>query len=437
MKKLLTLTLSAGLFLGLAHTAQAETDIQRITTPSGAHAWLVNAPQPRIVDVEMAFSCGSVFDPVGKEGLANLTSTLYNESIGDYSTIELAQELKRVGATLHGDAGGYTLNVNLRVLSRNADEGFRLLGTSILNPAFSEEDVARMRQQILSGLAQDANDPSHVAGRRFSEAVYGNHPLGRPHKGTPETVASLTAEDVRAFHESCTTRANATISVVGDISAERLNTLLETYLGDMTPGDARNTPPSLNGIDRNPALIRVDMSVPQSTLTMGHLIDLPREHEDFWPLHVANSIFGSMGMSHRLFTEVRAKRGLAYGVGSGVVPLKGRAMFRMNTATRNAAVEEAMTVMRTEMAEWVENGVTEQELADAKAYLSGEYPIRLGTNTTILTYLTLIQQEDLPFDYMDTRVDKILAVTQEDIQRALTRHLNPSDLTVVIVGGSQ
>ncbi len=436
MSKLRTLMLGAALVLGVSAGAQAATpNIQQVHTPGGFKALLVSTPTPRIVDVRITYTCGSIFDPVGKEGLANLTSTLFNESVNGMDTITFTRKMEDLGASIGGNASAETLSVSLRALSPNLEGSFALFAQSVLAPDFTEGDTERMKQQIVAGLQDDATDPGKIASEAYARHTYGAHPRSRPHDGTLATVPTLTHTDVRAFYATCATRSNAVISAVGDVSAEELTRLLDTYLADLPVGDGRNEVPVVTA-DANPSLIRIEVPVPQSTLMMGHLIDtLPRDHEDFWPLHVANYILGGGGFESRLTDEVREKRGLAYGIGSNIWSIKQRGMFLAQTAVNNAVVDQVAGIIRDEVTKLHTHGVTAEELKDAKAFLSGEFPIRLGSNSTIMTYIELIQLEGLPLDYMDTRVGNIMAVTEADILRAVKRHLRPDNLTVVVVGG--
>ncbi|MBI1363991.1 MAG: hypothetical protein GC134_08390 [Proteobacteria bacterium] len=435
MSKLRALLLGAVVALGFSATAEAAPEVQQVTTPGGFKALLVTTPTPHMVDVNITFSCGPLFDPNGKEGLAHLTSTLFNESVAGMDTLTFTRKMEDLGTSIGGEAGGEYLSVKLRSLSTKLDGSFALYGKAVLHPDFTDGDTARMKQQIISGLQDDATDPDTIAGQAYARLVYGDNPRSRPDNGTVDSVSGLTAADVKALHSRCVTRSNAVISVVGDVDAATLSHLLDTYLADMPQGDGRWQAPVIT-TPVNPSLKRIEVPVPQSTILMGHLLDLPRDHEDFWPLHVANYIFGGGGFESRLTDEVREKRGLAYSVGSNIWSIKQRGMFMVQTGVKNATVDTTIHIVRDELAKLVGDGVTDEELKNAKAYLAGEFPIRMGSNSTIMSYLDLMQLEGLPLDYMDTRVDKILAVTKADILRAVQRHLSPDKLTTVIVGGN-
>jgi zinc protease len=423
------------LLLALPLSAEARMPtVERVVTPGGLTGLLVSTPQPKMVDVALNFRCGHVFDPDGKEGLATLLAALFDESVAGMDTATFHEKLDDIGAGVSGAANEQHIRVLLRTLSSQVEPAFALFGKAVTRPDLREADTTRMRDALLQAHREGLTRAGARAARALSRQVFGDHPYSKAQRTTLAGLGSLTAADARALHTRCLTKSNSFFTAIGDIDAPTLSRLLDAAVGNLPQGDGPwqladlTTPPA-------PMVMREELPVPQSVIMMGHLLDVPRDHPDFWPLHVANHIFGDGGFESRLTKLVREQHGLAYSISSGFAPLKGRGYFSVQTAVKNADVEKTRALIQQELHRLVRDGVTDEELTAAQAYMAGAFPIRLGTNSTILAFLQLMASENLPLDYMETRVGKILAVTKADINRALRRHIKPDLMSVVIVGG--
>ena len=281
-------------------------------------------------------------------------------------------------------------------------------------------------------LTRLADDPSRIARRTWFDAAFPGHPYGRPVDGTPESVAALTVADLGDFVAGQLARDRMVIGVVGDITPERLGPLLDRTFGDLpatgAPLSTEKTAPAAPG-----RLIVVDREIPQSVVVFGHE-GLDRNDADFYAAYVMNYALGGGGFTSRLSQEVRQKRGLAYGVYSYLSPLDYAALYFGGVATENARVAESLDVIRTEFARMRDAGLTTEELADAKAYLTGSFALRLDSNGKIANFLIGIQLDGLGIDYIDRRNGYIEAVTLADVNRVAARLLDPEALQVVVVG---
>jgi len=175
------------------------------------------------------------------------------------------------------------------------------------------------------------------------------------------------------------------------------------------------------------------MPVPQSVAVFG-LPGLKRHDPDFVTAYVMNHILGGGGFSSKLMEEVREKRGLAYSVYSYLQPFDHAAILAGQVATKNDALAKSLEVIRSEIRQMAEKGPTQQELDDAKSYLTGSYPLRFDTNSKIASQLLAIQLEDLGIDYVNRRNAQIEAVTLDDVKRVAKRLLDPNRLIVAIAG---
>ncbi|MDD9912879.1 MAG: pitrilysin family protein [Alphaproteobacteria bacterium] len=414
-------------------TANSEPKIQTVTTPKGITAWLVESDSIPMVSMEIAFRAGAAFDPKGKNGLANLTSSLLDEGAGDLDMEAFQQKLESIGARFGAGAGTLDFTVNLTTLSEKKEAAFDLLALALTQPRFDEEAVNRVKDAIMTGLKQAEERPGSFAGKAYQKAQYGDHPYGNPTSGTLESVPTLTRADIRKFYGEYITKANMVVSVVGDITAEELAKLLDASLADLPAGKKRaeiaEAPQPIV-----PQVVRIQKDIPQSHVIFGHL-GIDRHDPDYFASYVMNDILGGGGFRSRFMDQVREKRGLAYSVYSYFAPMPHAGSFTAQVQTSNDKVDEAINLMKDQMRDIQNKGVEKDEFADDVSYLTGSFPLRLDSNDKILGYLTVMQMENLGKDYLTTWADKVSALKQEDMQRVAKRLLHPENVVTVIVGG--
>jgi zinc protease len=408
-------------------------DIQRVVSPGGIEAWLVSEPAVPLVSMQFAFDGGAAQDPADKPGLANLLSSLLDEGAGEIRAAEFQERLETLAIEMSFDADRDAFYGELRTLTENLDAAVDLLRLAINEPRFDEDAVTRMRAQVLASLRRELQDPDAVAGRRWSQLVFGeDHPYGRPVKGTLDSVARITADDLRAYRERVFARDTLKITVVGDIDAERLAPLLDEVFGPLTQ-QARLDPVPEAALPDGDLTEIVEMEIPQTIIRFGGP-GLKRDDADFMAAFVVNHILGGGAFSSRLYQEVREKRGLSYSVYSYLYPLKHSALFVGGAATRNDRAAESLDIIRAELARMATEGPSEEELDKAKRYLKGSYPLRFDTSSKIARQLVEIQRDGLGIDYINIRNDLIDAVGIEDARRAARRLLGEGGLYVTLVG---
>jgi len=417
--------------LGFMSSARA-IDVQRVVSPGGIEAWLIEDHANPILAIRFAFRGGAALDPDGRAGLANMAAKLLDEGAGELESFAFQQRLDDLAIELGFNAGRDAFGGTLRTLTENRDEAARLLSLALTRPRFDAEPVERMRRQILSGLRQADEQPGSVAGRRFFATQFPGHPYGIPSNGTEDSVAAITRDDLAAFISRRIARDGLVVGVVGDISPADLGPLLDTAfaglpavaeplaVADVDPADAGAT-------------IVINKAVPQSALIFGHA-GMMRDDPDYYAATVVNRVFGGGSFVSRLFQEVREKRGLVYSVRTWLAPFDHAAMVMGRAGTANARVGETIDVIKAEWRRVAENGITAQELADAKLYLTGSFPLRFSSSDRIAGMLVGIQLEDLGIDYLDRRNGLIEAVTLEDANRVARSLFDPDALTFVIVG---
>ncbi|MFA5580996.1 MAG: pitrilysin family protein [Paracoccaceae bacterium] len=414
----------------LALPARAEIDIKEITTPGGFEAWLVEEHAIPFVALELRFRGGAALDAPEKRGAVALMTALLEEGAGELDAQRFAEQTEALAASFSFDAHHDAVSVSARFLTENRDEAVALLRAALTEPRFAEDAVARVRSQMLSVLRSDLNNPTQIAHRRFDALAWGNHPYGAPANGTVDTVAALTRRDIRDAHAGALARDRVYISAVGDITADELAVLIDDLLGDLPARGAKLPEPARYRLQGGETV--VPFNAPQSVAVFGHE-GIPFDHPDFITAYVLNEVFGGAAES-RLNREGREKRGLTYGIGTYLSARDHGALVLGQFATASSRMSEAIAVVREEWARIAEDGLSEQELADAKLYLTGAYPLRFDSNAAIADIMVGMQFQGQPADYIATRNDKVNAITLEDINRVARSLFTPEALHFVVVG---
>jgi zinc protease len=421
----------AALAVCFALPALAAVDIKEVTSPGGITAWLVEEHSIPFMSIEIRFRGGASLDAPGKRGAINLMTGLLEEGTGDLDARAFAQRSEELAADFGFDVYNDSLAISASVLTENRTEALDLLRTALVEPSFSQPDIDRVKGQVASILRSDSTDPNSIANEAFDTLAFGDHPYATSLNGTLNSVAALTRDDLVEAKNRVMARDRVYVAAVGDITAEELGPLLDHLLGGLPETGAEM--PGRAPTDLTGGVMVVDFDTPQSVVMFGHE-GIERFDDDFFPAYVMNQILGDHGFSSRLMREVREKRGLTYGIGTYLVPMDHAELYLGQFATANEKAAEAIEVVRQVWADTAANGVTAEELEQAKTYLTGEYALRWDGNATIAAILVGMQTEGLPIDYAETRNDRIEAVTLEDIKRVAARILRPDDLRFVVVG---
>ncbi|MCA0873594.1 insulinase family protein [Seohaeicola saemankumensis] len=427
MKTLLACLLT----LVLALPAAAEVKIKEVVSPGGITAWLVEDHSIPFTAIEFGFRGGTSLDAPDKRGAVYLMTGLIEEGAADLDARAYARELESLAASFSYDASADAVTVSVRMLTENRDQVADLLYDTLHKTRFDQEAIDRVRAQVISGLRSDAKDPGDIAGRTFRAMTYGDHPYGSDGKGSIDSVSALTRDDIVAAHRAVFARDRLYVGAVGDITAEELSKLLDQLLLDLPETGAPI--PGKAEVIIDGGITVVPFETPQSVAVFGQP-GIDRDDEDFFAAYIMNNILGGGSFESRLMDEVREKRGLTYGVYSYLVPRDLANVYMGSVASSNDRIAEAIEVIAAEWERMRRDGVTEKELNDSKTYLTGAYPLRFDGNSQIAGILTGMQMQGLPIDYINTRNDKVNAVTLEDVNRVAAELLDPDRLQFVVVG---
>jgi zinc protease len=416
----------------ILQTITAPAEVKSLLTPAGLDVWRVESDFVPLIALAFTFAGGAAHDPPGRGGTAQMLARLLDEGAGPYRSDAFQERMADRAIEIGFNAGPDGLGGSLKTLVAHVDEAFELLRLALAEPRFDEDAIERVRAQTLAGLRYQANDPGTVASRRFFAEAFPGHPYGRPTSGTIESVSAITRQDLLDMHRAIIGRGHVKIAAVGQIGENELSRRLDGVFGAL-PETPALTPASPIRLAGRGSRHVVKLDVPQSVIRFG-VEGVSWRDPDFIPAYVLNHILGGGAFTSRLFQEVREKRGLAYSVGTSLVSYRGIAMTWGYTATKNERVPECLDVIASEMRRLSHEGPDDDELEQAKDYLTGSYALGFDTSTKIAHQLVQIAFEDLGMDYIRRRNDLVGAVRQDDIRRAAARTLDDAEMLVVIAG---
>jgi zinc protease len=384
------------------------------------------------VTMRLLVKAGGAQDPEKKRGVASLVGSLLDQGTTSRSAEQVADQIDSLGGLLGAGASDDFTSVNIVVMKDSFGVAMDLLADIVRNPAFANEEIERQKEQAISSQRVNANDPDYVASVLFDRLVYGFHAYGLPGTGTAETLASVTRQDLQAFHRQYFVPNNMVLAIVGDVTREDAFAAAQRVFG----GWARADVPPVRGIEPPPPTRRVIVvdkpDAVQTEIRMGQLA-IPRKHADFLPWDLAGKILGGEG-ANRLHRVLRSERGLTYGASAEVAGRKQAGDLMAETDTRTETTGEALRLMLDEFSRLQRQRVSERELADAQAYLAGSFPLTIETPNDIASHVINNVVYELPVEEISTYRERVLAVTPDDIQRVARAYVAPDRLSVVLVG---
>ena len=411
--------------------AQAAPLASRTTLDNGVTLLVAERPNIPMVVINILLKSGAAADPTGKEGVANLTAELLTRGTKQHSAQALAEELDFLGTSLGVDADLETTSVTLTTLTKNLSASLALLAEVLTSPTFPVAELEKKRIEIAGGLQSREEDPGWVAQRAFLEKLYPQHPYGRLVEGQTATLAALKREDVVAFHQTHYRPNNAIIAVAGDITQDKFEKLLHTHLAEWQRGEIPDiTWPE----EKQPAATRIalDKKVAQANVILGH-VGVTRANPDYYAVQVMNYILGGGGFGSRLMDKIREELALVYHVGSSFSARKHAGPFTVVLQTKNASTAQAIEESLKVINRFVEEGPTDKEITEAKAYLINSFPLRLVSNRDVAALLPVLEFHNLGLDYPDRYPTIIGQITREQVHTAAKTYLHADHLLQVIV----
>lgn len=423
--------------LGVDLSALAAMPVQQWTTANGAKVLFVETHAIPVLDISVEFDAGSRRDPANKTGLAALASGSLDKGIlcasgKNVSESRILDTFADTGA-LHGskvsmDRAGYIL----RVLSGRdeSEKAIRLMSQFLSRPSFPEGLLERDKARLIASLKEESTRPESIAVKVFKRDAYMDHPYGK--SPTPESVQSITRDDLLNFHKTHYVADRTVISIVGDVDQKRARRIADEISGSMQVSHLElPVLPAVGSITSRTDFI-------SHPATQAHvLVGMPavkRGDPDFFALTVGNYILGGGGFSSRLMQEVREKRGLSYSVYSKFQPMLQEGPFVIGLQTEKKQADNALKVVNSTLDAFLRNGPSEMELQSAKDHLVNSFAMQMDNNRKILELISMIGYYHLPLDYLDTWIANVKQVSVADVKAAMNRKISAGEMVTVIVG---
>jgi zinc protease len=435
MCRLGVLTVAAMLF---AAPVQAAIQIQKVVSPGGIEAWLIEDHRIPLMALDMTFRGGAALDPAGKEGLALMTASLLDEGAGELTASVFQKEMADKSIALNYGADQDDFSVSLKTLTKFRDRAYELLSLSLTKPRFDADAVDRVRREMVTSIASSMGTPGWMARRKLAETMFGSHPYARPANGTIGSLRAITVPDMRSFMKNRLGRDQLVVTAAGDITPAELGPALDRIFATLPAKAAPFTIPEVTPKEKGET-ITIEKDFPQTTITMAEP-GIKRNDPEWYAGQIVNYTLGGGGFQSRLMEDVRgagSKKGLSYGFSSAFVPYKHGGLVLASGSTRNATAGETLGVVKDEFGRMHKDGITETELNDAKTYITGSFPLSFTSTDRLAALLMQLRTQDLGIDYLDRRDALINGVTLDDAKHVCERLLDPAKLTTVMVGKPQ
>ena len=402
------------------------------TLPNGLQVIIVEDRRLPLVSFRLAFRSGDASDPPELPGLSDMMSHLLTEGTETRTSRQIAEEVERLGTTLNVGSGSDFTTVAGSALSIYSDEVLELMADVTLRSSFPQNEVDLARENTKQLLIQQRALPTFLASERVSQVMFGVHPYARI-SPTPESLDAMTREQFLAFRQATMVPNNAVMLVVGDVDHDailaRITERFGSWVSQPLPELSFPAPPTRNALT---AYVVDRPGSPQSNIVIANL-GIIRTSPDYFPLLLMHTILGAIASS-RLFMNLREEKGYTYGAYSNLDARRLLGTFRVNAEVRTNVVGASLHEFFYELDRIRNEAVSDEELANAKSYLTGVFPIRIETQDGLIDQLVSIKMFDLPDSYLVTYRDSVNAVTAEDIQRVAQSHVTPDRAAIIVVG---
>jgi zinc protease len=403
---------------------------------NGLEVQLVEDHRVPFVTVNMGLKFGTTSDSPELLGLASITADMLTEGTKSKKSKEIADEVDFIGGGLSAGSDVDNTLVSGSALSKYQDRLFNIMADVVLNPSFPEDELQLKKTNLIQELAIKRSEPDFLLDERFNKVTFGNHPYSVV-APTKESVEKISRQDLINFHKDHFLPNISDLVVVGDFDQAKMKELIAAKFDkDWKPG----TTTALKQIDlpiqhgRKIYLVDRPGSV-QSSIKLGN-ISIDKKDADYFPMVLANQILGGAGNA-RLFLNIRENKGYTYGAYSSVGAHKQKGAFAAEAEVRSEVTAPSLQEFLYELDRLRNVKVSDKELSDAKSYLAGSYQLGLETQSGLAQRLLEQRLFELPDDYMQTYVGRILAVTTDDIRRVARKHIDLDNVIICVVGDAK
>lgn len=406
-------------------------NIERDTLSNGFAILLSEAHKIPMVELKVIVRAGSICDPAGKEGLANFVARMLIKGTKLHTGDELMARVENLGANLDASAREDYAELSGRALTKDLPLLLETISECLIQPLFDTVEFRRLQKRTYSEIISQMDDPFYIGQVEFRSLLFGTHPLNHDPLGLDTTVRNITIADVKDFYNKYYAPNNAIIVLVGDFSRDSIMELIKKYFaswqGKEIPVQEMKTP-LISG--KKGLIIKKDIS--QSYIFLG-FPGPDYQAKDWIPARIMNYILGGSGLTSRLATEIREKRGLAYSAFSFFNRFNYGGYFLAGVQTKNESANEVITLIIQELTRMSQE-ISITELTRAKKYYTGNFPLNFDTYREMAGFLTRVEIEGLGLDYADKFDSLVSAVGLDDIKESARKYLHPDDFCLVIVG---
>jgi len=405
---------------------------REVVLPNGLTVVVVEDKRLPLVSYRLAFRVGGAFDPPGLPGLIDLLAGLLPEGTESMTSREIAEDVARMGASLSAGANSDYTIVAASALSQFNDRILELMADVVLHPSFPENEVELAKQNTKESLRQQRAQPSFLASEMVSRVMFGDHPYAIV-APTPESIDRSSRDEFVRFHRSKFVPNGAVFIVVGDVSHDDILRKVESLFSTWERGEQleSNFPAPPVRTRRTAYLIDRPGSA-QSNIIIANT-GITRTSPDYFPLLLMHTVLGA-NASSRLFMNLREEKGYTYGAYSNLDARRTAGTFRATAEVRSPVTGDSLKEFFYELNRIRDDRVSDKEIADAKAYLTGVFPIRLETQEGLTDQLVQIKMLRLPDNYLEVYRDLVQAVTVDEIQRVAQKYVKPDEAALIVVG---
>ncbi len=388
-----------------------------------------------LISYRLAFGLGDTSDPEDSTGLVSALTSMLSEGTESYSSRQFAEEIERLGASISASASDDFTIISASALSLYNSDILRLISEMLFRPTFPESELDLYKRNTIENLKFQRSQPTFLANEQVARLLYGEHPYAKIAPSAAD-VEKLERETLAGFHARMLVPNNATFVIGGDVKADELVREIESHFGDWRQGEVADTSfsaiPERSG--RTLTIIDRPGSAQSNIVLANHAIK--RNHPDYFPVLVMNQVLGA-GASSRIFMNLREEKGYTYGAYSRLDTKKLAGDFEATAEVRTSVTGDSLKEFFYELNRIRDEKAGEQELQDAKNFLTGVFPIRAETQEGLINLIVSQELYGLPEDYLQTYRDNISAVTLDDVQRVAREYIHPDDLAMVIVGDAE
>lgn len=418
-----------------AHSMPSSNNIHRTVLPNGIVVISRSNFNSLSVVISGYLLTGGLFDTEEKLGLANFTTSAFMRGSEQREFQQIYDALESVGASLGFNASTHTTGFSGRCLVEDLPLLFDLLADALRRPVFPVEQVERLRAQLLTGLAIRAQDTSDMASMTFDQIVFYGHPYSRPDDGYTETVKAIKRDDLASFHRSYYGPKGMVIAIVGAVEASDAVEQAQRVLGDWENPNQPDVPelPELNPLKKTMNLHSAIPGKSQADIVLG-TSGPKRTDPEYMAASLGNSILGQFGLMGRIGDVVRERSGLAYYASSSLSAGVGPGAWYVSAGVNPSNVQKTIDLIIQELTNFVEEGVTAEELHDSQANFFGRLPLSLESNAGVANALLNIERYELGLDYYLHYPDLVRVVTVEDVLVTARKYIYPDRLAVATAG---